>query len=83
MFKENADGAPSASTVSIKVVDCYDSSKFVEFYVWAAASNEVYYTGAGASTQGLTGLEHNPNRPHIMTDSYEGTMYKIHRPSKP
>ena len=82
MFKENADSAPSASTVSIKVVDCYDSSKFVEFYVWAAASNEVYYTGAGASTQGLTGLEYNPNRPHIMTESYEGTMYKIHRPSR-
>ncbi len=82
MFKEVVDTSPTASTVSLRVVDAYDSSKFVEFYVWAASSNEVYYTGAGASTQGLTGLEHNPNRPHIMNESYEGTAYKVHRPSR-
>lgn len=80
MFKETADSSPSASTVSVRVVDCYDSSKFVEFYIWATSSNEVYYAGAGASTQGLTGLEHNINKPHIMNESYEGKMYKIHRP---
>ena len=82
MFRENKDSAPSAATVSIKVVDCYDSSKFVEFYVWCASSNEVYYVGSGASTQGLTGLEHNLKRPHIMNEEYEGTMYKIHRPTR-
>ncbi len=82
-FRDNPDLDPAATTVSVKVVDCYDSSKFVEFYIWsAAAGGDGYYGGAGASTQALTGLEQNKNRPHEMTEEYEGQLYKIHRPQR-
>ncbi len=82
-FRDNPDIDPTVSTVSVKVVDCYDSSKFVEFYIWSAgAGGDGYYAGAGASTQLLTGLEQNKNRPHEMTEEYEGELYKIHRPER-
>ena len=83
MFRESADLNPDASTVSVKIVDCYDSSKFVEFYIWSCEAGQgAYYTGAGASTQALTGLEQNRNRPHEMTEPYDGQLYKIHRPHR-
>lgn len=83
MFRTSADLNPDASTVSVKIVDCYDSSKFVEFYIWSCEAGQgAYYTGAGASTQSLTGLEQNRNRPHEMTEPYDGQLYKIHRPHR-
>ena len=82
MFREDSNDSPAATTVSVKVVDCYDSSKFVEMYVWCGTGGQNIYTGAGASTQVLTGLEYNTSRPQIMTEDYEGTKYKIHRPSR-
>ena len=82
LFREDANASPDASTVSIKLVDCFDSTKFVEFYIWCGAGGQNVYAGAGASTQTLTGLENNPKLPEKMTDSYEGAMYKIHRPSR-
>ncbi|MBQ8429541.1 MAG: hypothetical protein IJX30_05555 [Clostridia bacterium] len=82
LFREDSNASPDASTVSIKLVDCFDSTKFVEFYIWCGSGGQNVYVGAGASTQTLTGLENNPKRPESMTDPYEGTMYKIHRPSR-
>ena len=82
MFRVDSNDSPAATTVSVKVVDCYDSSKFVEMYVWCGTGGQNIYTGAGASTQVLTGLEYNTSRPQIMTEDYEGTKYKIHRPSR-
>ena len=82
MFREDANDSPAATTISVKLVDCYDSSKFVEMYVWCGTGGQNIYTGAGASTQVLTGLEYNTSRPQIMTEDYEGTKYKIHRPSR-
>lgn len=83
LFKANPDLDPDASTVSVKLVDCYDSTRFVEFYLWSdGAGPNGYYGGAGASTQVFTGLEQNSNRPHEMTEAYEGQLYKIHRPQR-
>ncbi len=82
-FREEYDLNPAATTLSVKLVDCYDSTKFVEFYVWCgSAGNSPYYAGAGASTQVLTGFEQNRTRPDQMTEEYEGEMYKIHRPRR-
>ncbi len=79
-FREEYDLNPAATTLSVKIVDCYDSTKFVEFYVWCgSAGNSPYYAGAGASTQILTGFEQNSNRPEQMTEEYNGEKYKIHR----
>lgn len=83
MFREDKDSYPTATTLSIKIVDCYDSAKFVEFYIWSCDPGQGnYYMGAGASTQVLTGLEQNFNRPYEMTEPYEGQLYKIHRPQR-
>ena len=83
MFRENENENPDASTVSVKVVDCYDATKFVEFYIWCGEAGQgVYYMGAGASTQNFTGLEQNRNRPQDMTEEYNGELYKIHRPQR-
>ncbi len=82
-FRKEYDVNPNATTLSVKVVDCYDPEKFVEFYVWCGpAGNSPYYAGAGASTQTLTGFEQNKGRPDQMTEEYEGEMYKIHRPRR-
>ena len=79
-FRAEYDLNPTATMVTVKVVDCFDPTKFVEFYVWCgSAGNSPYYAGAGASTQILTGLEQNKSRPDQMTEEYEGEMYKIHR----
>ena len=79
-FRKEYDLNPTATMVTVKVLDCYDPTKFVEFYVWCgSAGNSPYYAGAGASTQMLTGLEQNTGRPDQMTEEYEGEMYKIHR----
>ena len=79
-FREEYDLNPTATMVTVKVVDCFDPTKFVEFYVWCgSAGNSPYYAGAGASTQMLTGLEQNKDRPDQMTEEYDGEMYKIHR----
>ncbi len=79
-FRKDFNLNPAATTLSVKLVDCYDSTKFVEFYVWCgSAGNSPYYAGAGASTQVLTGFEQNSNRPDQMTEEYEGEMYNIHR----
>ena len=83
MFRTDPDLNPNVSTVSVKIVDCYDSSKYAEFYIWSCEAGQgAYYTGAGASTQTLTGLEQNRNRPHEMTEPYDGQLYKIHRPHR-
>ncbi len=83
MFRDGPDVTPDASTVSVKIVDCYDESKFVEYYIWCGdAGQGVYYMGAAASTQVFTGLEQNTKRPHEMTEPYDGELYKIHRPSR-
>ncbi|MBQ7912230.1 MAG: hypothetical protein IJ308_00585 [Clostridia bacterium] len=83
MFRTSENENPDASTVSVKVVDCYDPTKFVEFYIWCGEAGQgVYYMGAGASTQNFTGLEQNFNRPHEMTEEYNGEFYKIHRPQR-
>ncbi len=83
MFRADEDVSPDASTVSVKIVDCYDSTKFVEFYIWCGEAGQgVYYAGAGASTQNFTGLEQNRHRPHEMTEEYDGQLYKIHRPQR-
>lgn len=82
-FREEYDLNPTATTLSVKIVDCYDPTKFVEYYVWCgSAGNAPYYAGAGASTQILTGFEQNSTRPDQMTEEYEGEMYKIHRPRR-
>ncbi len=79
-FRKEYDVDPTATTVSVKIVDCYDPAKFVEFYVWCgSAGKNPYYAGAGASTQTLTGLEQNKSKPDQMTEEYNGEMYKIHR----
>ena len=79
-FREEYDLNPTATMVTVKLVDCFDATKFVEFYVWCgSAGNSPYYAGAGASTQMLTGLEQNKARPDQMTEEYDGEMYKIHR----
>lgn len=79
-FRKEYDLNPTATMVTVKVVDCFDPTKFVEFYVWCgSAGNSPYYAGAGASTQMLTGLEQNKLRPDQMTEEYDGEMYKIHR----
>jgi len=79
-FRAEYDLNPTATMVTVKVVDCFDPTKFVEFYVWCgSAGNSPYYAGAGASTQMLTGLEQNKARPDQMTEEYDGEMYKIHR----
>ncbi len=79
-FREEYDLNPNATMLTVKLVDCYDSTKFVEFYVWCgSAGNSPYYAGAGASTQILTGFEQNRTKPDQMTEEYEGEMYKIHR----
>lgn len=54
MRKETTDEA-SVATVTIKVVDSYDPSVFVEFYIWAEP-NGTFYCGAGANHQLLGGL---------------------------
>lgn len=83
LFRTDENVNPTASTLSVKLVDCYDDSKFVEYYIWCGdAGQGVYYAGAGASTQGLTGLEQNKNRPHEMITPYDGQMYKVHRPTR-
>ena len=83
MFRDNENENPDASTVSVKVVDYYDATKFVEFYIWCGEAGQgVYYMGAGASTQNFTGLEQNSHRPHEMTEAYNGEFYKIHRPQR-
>ena len=83
MFRPDENSDPDVSTVSVKVVDCYDATKFVEFYIWCGGAGQgAYYMGAGASTQVLTGLEQNQNRPWEMTEEYDGQFYKIHRPSR-
>ena len=83
MFRDTIDVAPTAHTVSVKIVDYYDSSKFVEYYIWCGeAGQNPYYAGAGASTQNLTGLEQNRHRPQDMTEEYEGELYKVHRPQR-
>ena len=83
MFRENEDANPDVSTVSVKIVDCYDSTKYIEYYIWCGEAGQgVYYMGGGASTQILTGLEHNEKLPHKMTEEYNGQMYKIHRPQR-
>ena len=79
-FRKEYDLNPTATMVTVKVMDCFDPTKFVEFYVWCgSAGNSPYYAGAGASTQMLTGLEQNKARPDQMTEEYNGEMYKIHR----
>ena len=79
-FRKEYDVDPAATIVSVKLLDCYDPSKFVEFYVWCgSAGNAPYYVGAGASTQMLTGFEQNKTKPDQMTEEYNGEMYKIHR----
>ena len=79
-FRKEYDLNPTATMVTVKVVDCFDATKFVEFYVWCgSAGNSPYYAGAGASTQMLTGLEQNKLKPEQMTEEYDGEMYKIHR----
>ena len=85
LFRAPGSDEPIVTTVSVKLVDFYDESKFVEFYIWcpgASEPNGAYYLGAGASTQILTGLEHNEKRPHEMTEEYDGELYKIHRPQR-
>ncbi len=55
-----APAAISASHFTVKLVDCYDDSKFVEFYYWtqldSKGNKSIWYGGAGASTQRLCGL---------------------------
>lgn len=81
-FRKEYDVNPNATTLSVKVVDCYDPAKFVEFYVWCGPAGDApYYAGAGASTQTLTGFEQS-SRTDQMTDTYEGEAYKIHRPRR-
>lgn len=83
MFRTDPNLSPDAFTVSVKLVDCYDSSKFVEFYIWCPdAGQGGIYMGAAASTQNFAGLEQNRNRPHEMTEEYEGQLYKVHRPHR-
>ncbi|MBQ7373682.1 MAG: hypothetical protein IJW64_03875 [Clostridia bacterium] len=85
LFRTGGSDEPIVTTVSVKLVDLYDESKFVEFYIWCPGESEkngAYYLGAGASTQILTGLEYNENRKHEMTEEYDGGLCKIHRPQR-
>jgi len=78
LFRESVDDLPAACYCSIKLLDAYDESRFIEFYLWCGSTEPApYYVGAGASTQNLTGLENNPNKPERNNVVYEGVaMYK-------
>ncbi len=56
----NTPASVSASHFTVKLVDCYDSSKFIEMYYWTNIDTRgyksIWYGGAGASTQKLFGL---------------------------
>lgn len=64
----------------VRLVDAYDASNYIEFYLWAASSGG-FYTGAGASYQPLTGLEFSAaeiassNSKKVI---YEGSNYRRH-----
>lgn len=81
-FKNTINDVPAASFVTLKVVDAYDESKFVEFYMWSGSSVIPYYVGAGSSNQNLTGLEYNPTRPDKINCVYEGVSYNCHKISR-
>ena len=82
MYRESSNDNPTAHTLAIRLVDYYDASKFVEYYIWCGEGSQAVYMGAGASTQNFTGLEQNRHRPHEMTEEYNGELYKIHRPQR-
>lgn len=78
IFRENKDDIPAASFCTVKLVDAYDSSKFLEIYTWCDKSSAPYYAGAGAAFQNFTGLEYNPNRPDKINCVFEGVSYNKH-----
>lgn len=71
-IRENATEMPKVSHVTVKVVDCYDPSKFVEIYAWKDSSEGYVYCGAGASTQELSSLEKSDDKANL---DYEGERW--------
>lgn len=78
LLREGTNDIPAASFSTVKLVDAYDSSKFIEYYVWSSSESNVYYSGAGAAFQNFTGLEYNTNRPDKINCVFEGVSYIKH-----
>ena len=71
-IRENATEMPKVSHVTVKVVDCYDPTKFVEIYAWKDSSEGYVYCGAGASSQELSSLEKSDEKANL---DYEGQRW--------
>ena len=76
--KENSNDLPAAGFLTVKVIDAYDPSIYLEFYLWAQSSGS-YYVGAGASYQPLTGLEPKASSGTLV---YEGAKYRRWSPTR-
>lgn len=77
---ETGDVIKHAVFMTVRLVDCYDASNYIEFYLWAAPGGG-YYLGAGAAYQTMTGLEYSSvelaasNTKRVF---YNGGWYKRH-----
>ena len=80
-FKENVKNNAEVNIISIKLIDCYDASNYVEFYVWSKAGTGAYL-GAGASNQSLGGLESYAATSDSRDVLYNGVNYRFHNYSR-
>ncbi len=83
--KKTIDGQDVITTnavfMTVRLVDCYDASNYIEFYLWKHAKNAKFYCGAGASYQTMTGLEYQATEPAASVTksiSYSGSWYRRH-----
>lgn len=77
-IKKNKNDLPAAGFLTVKVIDSYNPSIYLEFYLWAQSSG-TFYLGAGASHQPLTGLEPKASTGPL---TYEGAKYKVWSPTR-
>lgn len=91
-FWTEGNSSVTCNNFTVKVVDYYDPTNYVEFHMWANAApytlegksqTSTTYSCAGASDQKLTGLEWytsmSPDRIVDKFDGRQGRLYKLSR----
>ncbi len=77
-LKDDRAAKPSVNFVTVKLVDCYDENKFIEFYNWSQISNGVY-VGCGTESQKIGGLESYAATGAATDVIYNGQNYRFHQ----
>lgn len=74
-IKKNSGDLPAVGFLTIKLIDSYDPSIYLEFYLWSQSSG-TFYVGAGANHQTLTGLDPSVTGAFV----FEGSRYRLWKP---